>query len=220
MDDLLNSLVVRQNGKIVSASQALDEQRSSQKDMAAAVSSPLSSQELNLPFRDNTFNDIEMNPFTPPPSAQGGNDENVPPKSGFGGMANLQNIADFDRENPYDPLAKRKLVPLDGSKWNSDNIVKFHNLCQSHGFAPDYTYSQSDTTPYRFNAKVVFGLNTEQTSEWYSSKRQARDAVCKLAVERFPPIDQKAGTKRKSSGLACASSSVDKSENWVGILVG
>lgn len=241
--DLLNALVVHNSqGEIVSASQAIEERKSSQNrnsegksfltsttlkerqpsqsKMAAAVSSPYSSQdpEYLLTGRDNTFASMELTPFTPPPSGQGPNDEDMPPfQSGFGAMANLQDIADFDRENPYNPKGpKPKLIPLPGSNWNAENIIKFAQLCDSHAIRPDFTFEEA--WPGVFKAKVAFGSKALETSAIYPSKKQAKEAVCKLAMAELPVPDKKAGSKRKSSEMIGGSPAVDKSENWADIL--
>ena len=217
-DELLDSLLVPSQGGYIPASTALKQAKASQNNMAAAVASQHSSQDLALRNRDPAFD--SMDAFTPPRSAQGFNDENLPPLaeiSGFGAMANPQDIADFDRENPYDPLAKRpRLIPLSSSKGNTANTVKFQHLCDQHAYRPIFTFPEM---LWGYTAKVEFGSHTVTVDDMYQSKKPAKEAVCKLAILHLPELDRK-GTKRKSSDTAGGTSEVDKSENWIGLLHG
>ena len=218
MDQLLNSLVVPSQDGYISAATALKEAKSSQNAMAVAVSSPHNMQDFAFRSRDNMFDD--MDGFNPPPSAQRENRENEPPPvSGFAAMANLQPIDEFDRLFPYEPKKpKAKLIALASSKSNSDNIIKFQQLCDRYAIRPEFTFFENSTSG--FNAKVVFDTCNAETTEGFSSKKEAKDAVCKLALALLPALDEKAGKKRKSSEVPSESPVVDRSENWVGILHG
>lgn len=148
----------------------------------------------------------------PPPSAQPHQDENMP-KSSYP----LQPLGEFEIENPYTP--KPKLVPIQG-KATTETIPQFYQLCQLHGIQPVVT--ESEVYKGAFTAKVVFGTKVEEVTYPYSSKRAAREAVCKLAIARLPSIEnaQKVGTKRKVSYTDEVVPQLDTSENWIGILLG
>ena len=129
-------------------------------------------------------------------------------------MANLQDIADFDRENPYTPrTSKPALIPLQ-SNGNCANMVEFQQLCDQHSIKPEFTFTQ--VCEGGFTAKVSFATNIVEINEPRQGKKAAKEALCSLAIPRLPAVD-KASRKRKSSETA---RSAEPEENWVGILLG
>lgn len=173
---------------------------------AAAVSSSFSSQEQrSLPLRTN----LDRNPFDPPPSAQ--------IHDNTSGLFDLQDIADFDLEHPFQGCgaAGPKLVPLP-KKAKCENIAKLQLRADRLQIRPDYKCDE--VLPQNFSAKLLFNGNTFEAVGLFPSKDQARDAAAKLALESLPPLETKqaAGIKRKGDDRS--SSPLNKSENWIGIL--
>ena len=205
--DLLESLLIPKRFK---TSQEHKDSLDSTGTMAAAVSlSPLSSQEqTNLQPRAFGPNATELaNPLHPPSGQQQSLGSRV--HSGLAGPSNLQDIADFDRENPYIPQPKHKLFPIPGNA-NTGSATKFHNLCQSHGLKPDFTFTE--VYPGGYTAKVVFGMEVAETIQPRIGKQPAKDAVCALAIQKLPSV-RESTSKRKSFDTDVASD-----ENWIGIL--
>lgn len=152
-------------------------------------------------------------------------------KTGKFADLDLQAIEEFDRLHPHIPKLKPrsppepakseapKLVPITSNKINSNSVATLNTLCQTRGLDLSYEFS-GDQSIGGFSAQVSFGAYTIRTDNLFPSKKNAKAAVAKLAlerVERFPQLQPVAGTKRKSID-ACRG--VDRSENWVGTLVG
>ncbi|KAK3710692.1 hypothetical protein LTR37_010111 [Vermiconidia calcicola] len=207
--DLLRSLVVPSQEQLAEIYNSSHATRPSQEAMATAVSSQSSSQEQR-------YNPGDQNPFSPPPSGQT-NDENASlAPSGFGELANLQSIDDFDKAFPYREK-KPKLVAV-RSKGNPEASIKFQHLCDQCGIRPEFTFSEP--FPGYFQATVRFGGESVETIEPQPSKKQAKDAVCELAIPRITALESdKGGKKRKSVDASNESPDVDRSENWIGMLL-
>ena len=181
---------------------------------AAILSSPISSQEhMELPLRT-------LDP--PPPSGQSttstNNTNSVFGVSGFGQLPNLQSIDDFDKEHPFQArLQGTKLIPIQNGL-NLDTAIKFQHLCDKHHIRPVFEYDEP--WPYAFKAKVTFDDESVETEGVFTSKKHAKEAVSKLAYDRLllKPV---ASAKRKAEGEQGVNSAaaVDRSENWVGLLV-
>jgi hypothetical protein len=214
--DLVSSLIFPSQEELEETFAILSQSSQSKRrktDMAAAATVlPAASSETLLPHRPSSGN-AEPNPFVPPPS----NQENVPPFAGIqdNGFAalGLQDMADFDKEHPYEP---NKLVLLQGRRDNCDSVVRFQHICDKRGLQPLYSFQEP--SPTFFTATVSFGTQTIHTPEPYPGKRQARQACAKLALAQLVSNESIVGIKRKS--LDNSVPEVDKSENWVGILIG
>lgn len=148
-----------------------------------------------------------------------------------GGFLDLQDIEDFDRLHPYTPKAKSRspqksppqsgppsLVPITSNKASSDSVIKLHDLCQRRGLDHYYEFSGEALTG-GFSAQVWFGSQTVQTEGLFPNKKLAKAAAAKLAVAVFSPAENVAGVKRKTIDIDVGPEA-DKSENWVGLLVG
>lgn len=179
---------------------------------AAAISSPFSSQEHNdLPFKRHIDN-----PFSPPPSGQPGlADENVLSLGTSGFALNLQDIDDFEKENPYHPPGQG-LVPLQSNKISVENTIKFQHFCDKLRISPNFEYEQP--WPMNWKAKLVIGTETIETTEVYPCQKQAKEALSKLALERLPSLNLSAGAGMKRKVDDSTVSPVDKTENWIGLL--
>ncbi|KAK3723235.1 hypothetical protein LTR37_001958 [Vermiconidia calcicola] len=207
--DLLESLIVPSQEQLAEIYNSSDATRPSQGPMAAATLSQPSSQEQR-------HNPGDQNPFSPPPSGQT-NDENVSlAPSGFAELANLQSIDDFDKAFPYREK-KPKLVAV-RSKGNPEASIKFQHICDQCGLRPEFTFSEP--FPGYFKATVRFAGEVVETTEPQPSKKQAKDAVCELAIPRVSAFESvKGGKKRKSVDVGNESPDVDRSENWIGMLL-
>ena len=215
--DLLNSLVNSDRhtcaniGSQTSAMMLSSQQRRlSQGDTEALAVGLASSQQYSNSPR-LMENSTPVNSYTPPPSAQSHQNENAPPTS-LG--LRLQSIADFDKENPYIPKAKKATIsppPKDGN--GAGSVAQFYSLRDIHGIQPDFRISE--VLGEGFRAKVVLGKLVEQLDHSYPSKQAAKEAVCQLAIPHLVAIPTKTGTKRKAASPVVE---VDTSENWIGIL--
>ena len=210
-EQLWKTLLVAHNGRLLPLSKLTAERDPNTMAAAAAISSPFSSQEHNdLPFRRHIDN-----PFSPPPSGQAAlTDENVLSLGTSGFALNLQDIHEFEKEKPYDP---DRLVPLQTTKVSVEYTIKFQHLCDRHHIRPEFEYEQP--WPQNFKAKIVLDGETLETAEVFPSRKLAKESLAQQALERFPSLVEhiaSAGAKRKvdDSNL----SSVDRSENWVGLL--
>lgn len=213
MEQLANSLLVPRNGRLVPLSTLLSSVRDSDPDAmaAAAVSAPLSLQEQNdLPLRTRFDNALGNSHSLPPSGPRFSTDESVL-SLGPSAFFNLQSIEDFDKEHAYDP---HKLVPMQSTRVSVESTIKFQHLCDKHQIIRPKT-QYVEPWPMNFKAKIVLGDETLETAEVYSSHKQANEALSKLALERFPFLIS-TGVKRKADESNLAS--VDKSENWVGLL--
>ena len=208
----MNSLVVPRNGRLVPLSKLTTERDPNTMAAAAAISSPFSSQEHNdLPFTRHIDN-----PFCPPPSGQAAlADENVPSLGTSGMSLNLQDMDDFEKEFPTKP-AGQGMVLLQSTKASVENTIIFQHLCDQHHVIPNFEYEQP--FPQNWKAKVVVGDETIGTTEVFPSKPYAKEALSKLALERFPSLNLSAGTGMKRKVDNSNLTAVDKSENWIGLL--
>ena len=178
------------------------------------VNKPMSSQDRSLAVDHMSSGQQSLGEdIRPPPSAQPHQDgkENKPTLT-YG----LMDIGQWDQETSFDPTAvKRKLVPIQ-SKGNSEAITQFHKRCQAEGFQPVFDFPE--VAKGSFTAKVVFGTINEQIEDAFPSKQAAKIAICKQALKRLPVVE--IGTKRKAEYTDVSTPQLDKSENWIGILLG
>lgn len=216
--DLLNSLVNSDGhtcgkGSNQTSVTMLSSQprRLSQDDTEALAVGLASSQPYGSPLK-MLANSNPADSYTPPPSAQSHQNENIPPAS-FG--LRLQSIEDFERENPYIPKAKKATIsPPPNDTSGGGSISQFYSLCGIHGIQPDFRISE--VLGEGFRAKVVLSELVEQLNHSYPSKQAAKEAVCQLAIPHLTAIPAKTSTKRKAESPA---EQVDTSENWIGILL-
>lgn len=182
---------------------------------AATLSSPCSSQDL--PFR-NRLDD----PFSPPPSGQSNMLQNhAPPHSisPFAGLTDLQDIEDFDREHGE---YQTKLVRLQSNRTSSENIVQLQQLCDKHKPKIQPTYEPKELYPQNWTAKVIVLGEVFEATGLFPSKDQARDAAARLAIEGCKAAfanNLSAGTKRKNDERSSSSTAVDRSEDWISLLL-
>jgi hypothetical protein len=155
--------------------------------------------------------DLDM----PPPCDQ--QSENIPPSAAFQLStyvpSDLQDAAAFDKLHPYIPRAK--LVPLGTSSGNNDNVTKLQHICDKRGMQPVFEFNEPHAA--LFIAKVQVGSQSFQTTNPLPTKKQAKEAVSKLALIGLPNEESAVGTKRKAQETT---GEVDRSENWIGILHG
>jgi hypothetical protein len=151
----------------------------------------------------------------PPPSNQ--ESENLPPVGAIqfsrDDMLDLQDAATFDTLYPYVPSSK--LVPAGTT--STENTIKLQHICDQRAIRPVYEFSGPQIGP--FTATVRVGSQSFQTTTVVPSKKQAKEAVSKLAVLGLAPVNSEGvvGVKRKAAdGIV----EVDKTERWVAILHG
>jgi len=131
----------------------------------------------------------------------------------------LQSIEDFERENPYDPNAKRpRLILLQRNGSAPGTISDFYLRCQACGIQPNFTITE--TSPQSFTGKVVVGEQTKETSDCFPNKNAVKEALCKLAIPHLPEPEDKASKKRKAVYTDIPTAQVDAAENWIGLLHG
>lgn len=143
--------------------------------------------------------------------------------------SDLMSMEDFDRLNPYDRKAtlattSGNLIPLPSAAKNSSNVVKFQHLCDSLRIVPCFEYS-GDAMTGGFMATVQLGGQVVEHHGLFPSKKAAKDAVAALAIKRVDSIrGELAPMKRKREldeiVVGQGKDERDRSENWVGILVG
>ncbi|KAF2483711.1 hypothetical protein BDY17DRAFT_324424 [Neohortaea acidophila] len=129
---------------------------------------------------------------------------------------NIQSLEDFIRENPYHPPTAGTTQRQ--SKGDPESVSRFHNLCVLRGITPILT--ETEVASQAFTAKVVFGELEVEVEEQFPSKKVARGAVCKLALEKLLSTDAgvRKKAKRKRSGANDASTEFEIDEDWVSIL--
>lgn len=132
---------------------------------------------------------------------------------------NIQSLEDFIRENPYHRPTARTTQRQ--TKGDPESVSRFHNLCVLRGITPMIT--ETEVASQEFTAKVVFGELEVEVEEQFPSKKVARGAVCKLALEKLLSTEGNTNksVKRKHSGAKDASTeSSEIDEDWVSILNG
>ena len=131
----------------------------------------------------------------------------------------LQTLEDFEKENPYDPTAKRpKLIQLQSNGSAPGTISDFYLRCQACGIQPVFTITE--TSPQSFTGKVVVGEQTKETSDCFPNKNAVKEALCKLAIPHLPEPEEKGSKKRKAVYTDVPTPQVDATENWIGLLHG
>lgn len=139
----------------------------------------------------------------------------------------LQSIEDWERENPPsvnydDPFVHHKAVPLPSVKTNGEHASQFNQFCQKYGLTSDFHIKEGP--PFRYSAKVKYGDYSAEAPGLFTSKKEAKEAVCVLANRQNEKIE---GTltpypKRKQIfdvGPAEAAAKRQRdSENWIGTL--
>ena len=233
--DLLQSLLVRRQGKETPVLTSIDGRNCSEIMAAGGGAARPQWQDVHLrqaaqlsmlaPFGDPD-QPLEMNENLPPSGQQDQAIQIVEelPLADLDNMLSLQSMDDFDGENPY--VTRPKLVPVVSRKPNGELATKFQHLCDQHGVKPVWTVEE--VSAYRFVGKVQIGSESIGIDEPKPSKKLAKEEVCKLAIARMPHIEKmdlgvekKRGTKRKKSETTQDfTPSLDKSENWIGILCG
>ncbi|KAK4543884.1 hypothetical protein LTR36_004658 [Oleoguttula mirabilis] len=150
---------------------------------------------------------------TPPPSAQAifkfpSMDVDVEKDD----SPNLQDIGDFEKENPWSP--KPKLFQVKATKINPECAIRFNNLCVNHLIVPNFTYGVSSAT-------VSFGGEVVEAPGPFVNKKHAKEEVCRLALPVLQKMEDRLKSMKRKTSEAPASriSTVElNSENFVGIL--
>ncbi len=226
--DLLHSLITRSQEELAKTKALLDQSRQSRQqeqpetNMAGATAVMLPDQEVVLAYRD------DPNHLAEQPARLGVITGALEEDDA---EMELQDIEEFDLEHPYDPNSTAKFVPQQSTKGkpkpqgsfvplasiSSGSASKLQHMCDQRGIMPDFLYTE--IAPERWTAKLELALEIFEITTICSSKKQAKEAVCMLALSGCSLLQGAPGVKRKSSSTLLPQD-VDKSENWVGILAG
>lgn len=148
----------------------------------------------------------------------------------------LQSVDDFMKENPL--LPKTRSTPLQAAKASKASeapgvakvakvdpihLIKFHDTCSKHSIAVSFDYDMPGQTCH--SASVQFGERRVEVAGPWTSKKQAKEALCKIAWPQLAELDQQLSSKRKiseaqPSRVGSVGSDVLTSENFVGLLNG
>lgn len=153
-------------------------------------------------------------------------DENAPPPSGqvdrppldgeaYDYDSNLQDIDDFDKENPWSP--KPTLIQVTTKvKVSPVCSIRFNNLCVNHFIVPDFSYGTASAT-------VQFADQTVEAPGPFANRKQAKEEVCKLALPIMERLDEQLRSKKRKAAAAPVprvSTTELNSENFIGLLQG
>lgn len=131
---------------------------------------------------------------------------------------NIIPLADYIKNQPR-PSTVNSGSPNEERRPSTQYVSRFYLLCQKQQIVPQIT--ETEVAPYRFTATVEFGEEkVSLQNEDFPSKKAAREAVCKLAIDRLlADTDASSqGSKRKATTPSLPPSAIDNSENWIGIL--
>ncbi|TKA33312.1 hypothetical protein B0A50_00865 [Salinomyces thailandicus] len=122
----------------------------------------------------------------------------------------LQSVDDFMKENPL--LPKTRSTPLQAAKASKASeapgvakvakvdpihLIKFHDTCSKHSIAVSFDYDMPGQTCH--SASVQFGERRVEVAGPWTSKKQAKEALCKIAWPQLAELDQQLSSKRKIS---------------------
>jgi hypothetical protein len=102
-----------------------------------------------------------------------------------------------------------------------DSIIvsRFYELCTEKGVYPDFGFEESKNKLQAFTGRLTVGGQTIYVDKEQNSKKDVRQLLINRGIEIVKRLDAKPKTKRKED-MAFNNTPVDKSENWVGKLVG
>lgn len=117
-------------------------------------------------------------------------------------------------ETPSEPV----IVPLPAVPTTGEHVANFNNLCMRHFIAPQFTIQE--ISKGCFTARVEFGSHMCEEDGPFPSKKQAKEAVCRpaleiLSAEEIPQRQKVPGANAQASKRKVQ----EDEENWVGILV-
>ncbi|KAK5748838.1 hypothetical protein LTS12_021076 [Elasticomyces elasticus] len=111
-------------------------------------------------------------------------------------------------------------TPVQSAKYNPEIVARFHDLTWSRGLS--YTFDFTETTPYMFSATVNFAGQTVTSEGSFTSKKLAKESVCKVAIPMVESYDPNSKKRKTSSGDQVTDEKVSddvlNSSNWAGTL--
>ncbi|KAK0327366.1 hypothetical protein LTR82_002129 [Friedmanniomyces endolithicus] len=151
----------------------------------------------------------------------------------------LQNIDDWERENPCqekpmfvpatlqtvkvhtDYTAKNhKPVASQDAKYNPEIVAKLQSLCWERGLAA--SFDVAETAPRMFAASVSFAGQTVNSEGSFTAKRLAKENVCRLAIPVVEHFDPNSTKRKESSDEGMPVDRITDEElngsNWAGTL--
>ncbi|GAB7364616.1 hypothetical protein MBLNU230_g5420t1 [Neophaeotheca triangularis] len=139
----------------------------------------------------------------------------------------IQSLDEWESQNPRpekedDPFVRPKIVPLLATKTTGEHAAQFNQFCQKYGL--DHDFHIKEGPPQCFSAKVTWGDNSARAPGPFASKKEAKEAVCKLAnmqnekiKENLTPFPNRKQSFDEGPDEANAKRQRE-SENWVGML--
>ncbi|KAK1817528.1 hypothetical protein LTR12_008053 [Friedmanniomyces endolithicus] len=151
----------------------------------------------------------------------------------------LQNIDDWERENPRQEKPRfapatlqtvkahtdytaenHKPVASQDAKYNPDIVAKLQSLCWERGLTASFDIAE--TAPRLFAASVSFAGQTVNSEGSFTAKRLAKENVCRLAIPIVQQFDPNSKKREDSSSDGMQVDRITDEElngsNWAGTL--
>lgn len=232
-NDLLHSLLIHENDRLVSAETSSQRDRSQDVNVEASETTensvPMSTSFQALPFRSYTTAQLSNNTLDAmdidTDVQQLDRQENASTSAGAH-SGKLYTLAEWDNlyAIPKPSVSQAPTTPLPAVRLTGETVAKANHLCQIHAMVPIWTFE--DVSKGCFTSKVEFGSHVCEAKGPFPSKKQAKEVVAQKALSILETLKAPDKRKRKRELLDRSSTSDREGthqsgltdENWVGRL--